>query len=196
MTQFMHLAEIVDGFGGSWSYEWPAFCLGWKLDPLKQWFGGRPSFHARFDGCRFGLTDRLCRPVKKPWVVMTSNRTLAASLDGSLCQCPRGAHAPCAGSVARSSENYTEALAQAAIHAIALQNAMNLMAPMLLPHFFPSVKVAMHLASTQVKKPLGAYHLEPLLFTTSATLFPMQRMAHVGLLCPSLPSVRLTLQMQ
>ena len=120
MTQFMHLAEIIDGFGGSWSYEWPAFCLGWKLDPLKQWFGGRPSFHARFDGCRFGLTDRRGRPVKKPWVVMTSNRTLAAGLDGFLCQCPRGAHAPCEGSVARSSENYTEVLAQAAIHAIAL----------------------------------------------------------------------------
>ena len=51
---------------------------------------------------------------------MTSNRTLAASLDGLLCQCPRGAHAPCEGSVARSSENYTEVLAQAAIHAIAL----------------------------------------------------------------------------
>jgi len=121
MIQFMHLAGIIEGFGGTWSYEWPAYCLGWRLESLQRWFGGRSSFYSRFDGCRFGLTDRHGRPVKKPWAVMTSNRTLAAGLDGFLCQCSRGAHAPCEGSVARSSENYTETLVKAAINAISLQ---------------------------------------------------------------------------
>jgi len=121
MLQFMRLAEIVESFNGTWSYEWPAYCFGWKIEPLRQWFAERSSYHCRFDGCRFGLTDRRGNPVRKPWAIMTSSITLARSLDQTLCRCPPGVHAPCEGSVASRSENYTRALAKAAISAIKLQ---------------------------------------------------------------------------
>jgi hypothetical protein len=120
MIQFMQLAELVEEFGGTWSYEWPAYCFGWKIPALQDWFGERSSYHARFDGCRFGLKDRKGNPIKKPWAIMTSCRMLAVTLDDIMCKCPRGAHAPCEGSVASQTENYTRALAEAAIKAILL----------------------------------------------------------------------------
>ena len=52
IKEFFKLAEMVDSIDGTWSFEWPAYCLGWNLDFLKQWFAKRSSYLARFDGCR------------------------------------------------------------------------------------------------------------------------------------------------
>ena len=35
MIQFMQLAELVEEFGSTWNYEWPAYCFGWKIPALQ-----------------------------------------------------------------------------------------------------------------------------------------------------------------
>ena len=100
----MRLANLVMKFGGTWSFEWPAHCHGWKMPDLQDWFEESTSYHARFDGCRYGLRDKHGNPIKKPWAIMTSCRQLAAKLDGNMCKCPKGTHhTPCAGSTASQS---------------------------------------------------------------------------------------------
>ena len=54
IVAFMRLANLVEEFGGTWSFEWPAYCFGWKIPALREWFGETTSYHARFDGCRPG----------------------------------------------------------------------------------------------------------------------------------------------
>ena len=112
---FFNLAKIVEDGGGTWSFEWPAYCLGWDLNPLKDWFGQRSSYMARFDGCRFGLKSKRGKPIKKPWIIVTSSRSLAAGLDGNLCKCPPNSHDPCGGGNTSSTENYSPQLARAAL---------------------------------------------------------------------------------
>ena len=31
IVAFMHLANLVEELGGTWSFEWPAYCFGWKI---------------------------------------------------------------------------------------------------------------------------------------------------------------------
>ena len=118
IKEFFKLAEMVESSGGTWSFEWPAYCLGWNLDFLKQWPAKRSSYLARFDGCRYGLKSKKGRPIKKPWIIITSHRSLAANLDGNLCECPRGSHDPCGGANTSATENYSPQLARAAVKAI------------------------------------------------------------------------------
>ena len=66
IVAFMRLANLVEEIGGTWSFEWPAYCFGWKLSALREWFGERTSYDARFHGCRLGLKDKRGNPVKKP----------------------------------------------------------------------------------------------------------------------------------
>ena len=47
MIKFMRLPDLAESFGGTWSCEWPAYCFGWKILALQEWFGERVSYHAR-----------------------------------------------------------------------------------------------------------------------------------------------------
>ena len=109
LQSFVDVADLVLKGNGDVSFEWPAFCHGWKIPMLQNFFASHKFQDVRVDGCAFGLQHQ-GRPIKKPWLIKTTHSPLVEQLKGFTCTC-KVEHVPCAGSLASASENYTPKMA-------------------------------------------------------------------------------------
>ena len=118
------VAEAVIKNGGHASYEWPAFCGGWELEELKAFFKQHSFLPYRVDGCAVELQGKNGKPIKKPWLIMSTNVSIGKVFEGRLCNCPPGSHTPCQGSDTVATERYTEVMAELIVDA-ALHNKLS-----------------------------------------------------------------------
>ncbi|MHC4950810.1 MAG: reverse transcriptase domain-containing protein, partial [Planctomycetota bacterium] len=109
LQSFVDVAELVLKGNGDVSFEWPAFCHGWKIPLLQNFFEHWNFQDVRADGCAFGLQHK-GRPIKKPWLIKTTHSPLVDQLKGFTCTC-KVEHVPCAGSLTPATEKYTPKMA-------------------------------------------------------------------------------------
>ncbi len=95
------------------AWEWPVGNQGWKLPRVKQLFKKLAMdgnlYTAHVDGCAYGLKSERGLPIRKPWKIQTTIRTLARSLSR---QCPgHQEHDECLGGQrAKESGFYPQAM--------------------------------------------------------------------------------------
>lgn len=63
---FVDLARHILSSSGSVSFEWPAYCVGWQIPELQEFFDQNGFGQILCHGCAFGLEHR-GRLIKKPW---------------------------------------------------------------------------------------------------------------------------------
>ena len=112
---FIQVAEVVLQAKGSVSFEWPAFCQGWDIPILQEFFQKHGFSFVRIDGCAMKLHHKN-KPIKKPWKIATNEGQLIKGLKKYRCKCPKDLiHEPCAGKLASASETYTPFMAEKVI---------------------------------------------------------------------------------
>eukprot|EP00971_Amphidinium_carterae_P052916 1042277-Amphidinium_carterae.1 len=71
--------------GGEISFEWPAFCDGWKCDIVSEFVDMEGTHTAICHGCMFGLTTKATgAPMKKPFKIATTVQKLAIEAFGKV----------------------------------------------------------------------------------------------------------------
>ena len=108
---FVDLARHILNCGGSVSFEWPAYCVGWQIPGLQKFFDQNGFGQTLCHGCAFGLEHR-GRLIKKPWRIVSTHQPLLDKLEKYKCSCPPGSHAPCMGAATSNTENYTPQMAK------------------------------------------------------------------------------------
>jgi len=109
---FVALAEKVISLGGSVSFEWPRYCMGWGKDKVMNFISRFDLKEALFDGCSFGL-EHNGESVLKPWRVVTSCPLLAHNLDKHRCSHPKEyKHCPVEGGLTAKTAYYTPAMCE------------------------------------------------------------------------------------
>eukprot|EP00972_Heterocapsa_arctica_P102516 15107915-Heterocapsa_arctica.AAC.1 len=86
------------------AFEWPRWCAGWALEIVDK-IRRHLRYTAEFDVCAFGLQDLRGWPLRKPWRVVTTLRTLVESLSWSCDSTHR--HGVTCGVAPKSSAYYT-----------------------------------------------------------------------------------------
>ena len=107
---FADLAKTIISSGGSVSFEWPAYCVGWQIPGLEDFFNKMGFSQISCHRCAFGLEHR-GRLIKKLWKIVSTHKPLLVKLEKYKCQCPKGSHAPCTGGATSNTENYTPPMA-------------------------------------------------------------------------------------
>ena len=97
LKNFRKVAKVIVANGGTVSFEWPRYCLGWNLELLKEIEEEFSMKRAAFDGCTQGVVSKSGQPILKPWLISTSSPSLFNRMNGSTCMKDH-LHAPCAGS--------------------------------------------------------------------------------------------------
>ncbi len=72
---FAQLARKVTESGGTVSFEWPAYCVGWEVTELNDVLQELGFEQIICHGCAFGLSHR-GRPIKKPWRIASNHQHL------------------------------------------------------------------------------------------------------------------------
>jgi hypothetical protein len=97
LGNFFILAEEVLTSGGTISFGWPRYCVGWNTLEVKSMidrFNLKPAF---VDGCAVGVVDvKGVNKIKKPWCFVCSDPLLVQKLDSLRCNKDHK-HVPCAG---------------------------------------------------------------------------------------------------
>lgn len=106
ISNLSDIADEVVRIGGHISFEWPAFCPGWKLQSAKSFVTRFKLRSAELHGCAVGLHAKYAKGyLKKPWCVASNNEILLEEL--SRMQCPGGHnHVPCEGRETKQSSIY------------------------------------------------------------------------------------------
>ena len=111
LSVFIEPAKVVTNSGGSVSFEWPAYCVGWGIPGLQNFFDQNGFGQIICHGCAFGLEHR-GRPIKKPWKIAGTHQPLLAKLEKFKCHCSKGSHAPCTGGATSKTGDYTPQMAR------------------------------------------------------------------------------------
>ena len=101
---FRRVARLNRSLGGETAFEWPKNCALWKEAEVIAMKRELELLDVVFDGCALGLEahhgPNAGAPIRKPWRVATSMRTLREGLRDYVCPGPEAhpRHAPCQGS--------------------------------------------------------------------------------------------------
>ena len=75
----MTAATAVREGGGTVSFEWPRYCLGWAKQPVLEFISSFGMSSVLVDGCAFGMRDKGI-PIKKQWRIVTDHQGLLRDL--------------------------------------------------------------------------------------------------------------------
>ena len=110
IANFRKAAKEVMERGGDVSFEWPTQCSLWGDSEVIEMLEELSLNQVHLHGCAAGLRDDTGVPVKKPWTVATTSKTLLDRLGAN--QCPgkelHPTHHPCAGGETKRTEEYTD----------------------------------------------------------------------------------------
>jgi hypothetical protein len=81
---FVKLAEVVRKGGGTISFEWPRYCMGWARQEVLDFVSSFDLTSVAIDGCAFGHSHS-GQPIKKPWRIVTDHPGLAQNLKPWIC---------------------------------------------------------------------------------------------------------------
>ena len=95
---FVARAELVLSLGGSVTFEWPRYNMGWKRNDVKKFCQDHPEFKVvDFDGCMTGVKSRNDKPIKKPWRLMTTSDRIVGAFQDHMCNHEPSEHDRCQG---------------------------------------------------------------------------------------------------
>lgn len=114
---FINLAKAVIKGGGSVSFEWPAYCVGWNVPSLTALLNDLGFGGVLCHGCAFGLSHR-GKPIKKPLRIKSTHSLPITELSNHKCTCPRGNHTPCGGAATSGIKNYTPQMAHTIVDGV------------------------------------------------------------------------------
>jgi hypothetical protein len=81
---FVKFAKVVRENGGTISFEWPRYCLGWAKQEVLDFVSSFDLTSVSIDGCAFGHSHN-GQPIKKPWRIVTDHPALAENLRPWTC---------------------------------------------------------------------------------------------------------------
>ena len=87
MKMFAHLVEVATADrqgGGTISFEWPRYLLGWTRQPVLDFLATFNMSTALIDGCAFGMNHK-GEPIKKLWRTVTDHQHLLQNLTSWKC---------------------------------------------------------------------------------------------------------------
>ena len=97
--------------GGRIAIEWPRDCLYWDYPAVQEALQEFGLDCYECHGCALGLKAPTGGPVFKPWCIATNDEYVGGAL--SRRKCVGGhVHTPCAGSVTKMTEEYTDTMAR------------------------------------------------------------------------------------
>ena len=67
LQSFVDVASLVLKDGGGVSFKWPAYCHGWDIPLLRNFFDANSFNTVRVDGCVLRNPGRLLRPMPPPF---------------------------------------------------------------------------------------------------------------------------------
>ncbi len=102
-------------------YSWGALS-GWSIERLNLFFSKHILLATRCDGCAFKLTGDDGKPIKKPWLIMTTNPAINQRLSQFVCKCKIKRHCPCQGKETSRTELYTDVMANEIIDSVVLNH--------------------------------------------------------------------------
>jgi hypothetical protein len=83
-AHFVEVATVVRKGGGTISFEWPRYCLGWSRQPVLNFISSFGMSPALIDRCSFGMQDK-AESIKKQWRIVTDHKGLLADLAPWVC---------------------------------------------------------------------------------------------------------------
>jgi hypothetical protein len=111
LNAFIGLAKYIHRRGGAISYEWPRYSVGWDLVALQDFEKDLGCIRVAFDGCSVGVRSTKGQPIKKPWLITTTNLDLVNALKHKVCN-KQHMHAECAGSETNRTGFYPKPLCE------------------------------------------------------------------------------------
>ena len=110
------MAKVVREGGGTISFEWPRYSLGWARQEVLDFVASFSLTSVPIDGCAFGLShgDKL---IKKPWRIVTDHPILADNHKPWRCN-GEHEHLPISGSITPKSAYYNRLMCQVISKAI------------------------------------------------------------------------------
>ena len=115
-AHFVEVATAVRQGGGTISFEWPRYCLGWTQQPVLDFLSSFNMSSVLIDGCAFGMNHQ-GQPIKKQWRIVTDHTRLLADL--SPWTCPRDhKHKEISGSLTPKTAYYNSLMCHVILNAI------------------------------------------------------------------------------
>ena len=74
-SHFVQAATAVRQGGGTISFEWPRYCLGWAQQSVLDFISKFNMSSVLIDGCAFGMNHK-GEPIKKQWRIITDHKRL------------------------------------------------------------------------------------------------------------------------
>ena len=81
---FVEVATAVRQGGGTISFEWPRYCLGWTQPSVLKFLSSFNMSSVLIDGCAFGM-DHQGQPIKKQWRIVSDHARLLSDLSPWTC---------------------------------------------------------------------------------------------------------------
>ena len=118
LDNFVRLATVVREKGGTISFEWPRYCVGWAQPRVMKFVHDFGLEQALFDGCAFDMKHH-GQSILKPWKVVSDVPALCANLSTHRCQHPSDyKHAQVEGSLTAKTAFYNDPLCECMLASI------------------------------------------------------------------------------
>ena len=122
------IADAARHLGCDVVWEWSRRCRAWKWEPMDKWRNRHQTQTAIIAGCQVNLKNpKTQKLLGKEWRLECTNHQLASAIHAP-CQCGSGyQHAPCEGSMTRTTAFYTPEMVRRVVrHMKCLGNPENL----------------------------------------------------------------------
>ena len=115
-SHFVQVATAVRQGGGTISFEWPRYCLGWAQQPVLDFIAAFSMSSVLIDGCAFGMNHN-GEPIKKQWRIMTDHKRLLDDLAPWTCSKDHK-HKEISGSITPKSAYYNSLMCHIILNAV------------------------------------------------------------------------------
>ena len=116
----MQVAKAVRQGGGTISFEWPRYCLGWAQQPVLDFIATFNMSSVLVDGCAFGMNHK-GEPIKKQWRIVTDHKRLLDDLAPWVCSKDHK-HKEISGGLTPKTAYYNSLMCHVILNAVSLQD--------------------------------------------------------------------------
>ena len=106
-SNFVKVATAVREGGGTISFEWPRYCIGWAQQKVLNFISSFNMSSVLIDGCAFGMNHK-GEPIKKQWRIVTDHKGLLEDLKPWVCSKDHK-HREISGGITRPNQRTTTA---------------------------------------------------------------------------------------
>jgi len=115
-SHFVQAATAVRQGGGTISFEWPRYCLGWTQQSVLDFIAKFDMSSVLIDGCAFGMNHK-GEPIKKQWRIITDHKRLLDGLAPWICSKDHK-HREISGGITPKSAYYNSLMCHVILNAV------------------------------------------------------------------------------